>query len=194
MEASMIHNRRLSTWRPAVARRWLLPTLLAGACFLALPVSTAVAGNASHDVENFTVSPDTMCGFTGTSHWVIHITSVPTGKGSTINAGKIVQTFVADNGRGLKISFDAGVFIAGPTVYNPDGSSSFRAVEDGLSAKTQSLNGPLLEQSTGRVFITYYFDANGDFVSLTIDSTTGPQNNTTGEPDCSVIGPYLGGA
>jgi hypothetical protein len=119
---------------------------------------------------------------------------VPTGKGSTINAGKIVQTFVADNGRGLKISFDAGVFIAGPTVYNPDGSSSFTAVEDGLSAKTQALNGPLLEQSTGRVFITYYFDANGDFVSLTIDSTTGPQNNTTGEPDCSVIGPYLAGA
>jgi hypothetical protein len=193
MEASMIHN-RLSTWRHAVARRRLLLALLAGACFLALPVSTAAAGNASHDVENFTVSPDTMCGFTGTSHWVIHFTSVPTGKGSTINAGKIVQTFVADNGRGLKISFDAGVFIAGPTVYNPDGSSSFTAVEDGLSAKTQALNGPLLEQSTGRVFITYYFDANGEFVSLTIDSTTGPQNNTTGEPDCSVIGPYLAGA
>lgn len=190
----MIHNHRSSTRRHAVARRRQLLALLVGACFLALPVSTAAARNASHDVENFTVSPDTMCGFTGTSHWVIHITSVPTGKGSTVKAGQIIQSFVADTGRGLKISFDAGVFIAGPTVYNPDGSSSFTAVEDGLSAKTQALNGPLLEQSTGRVFITYYFDANGDFVSQTIDSTTGPQNNTTGEPDCSVIAPYLAGA
>ena len=85
-------------------------------------------------------------------------------------------------------------FIPGPDVYNPDGSFSFTAVEDGLSAKTQALRGPVLEQSTGRVFLTYYFDADGNFISMTIDSTTGPQNNVTGEPDCSIIGPYLAGS
>lgn len=191
----MIQGHRTTVRQPAApANRRLLLALVAGACVFSLPVSTAAAANASHDVEQFTVSPDTMCGFAGTSDWLVRATSVPTGNGSTVNAGRIVQTFVADNGRGVNITFDAGVFKPGPNVYNPDGSFSFTAVEDGLSAKTDALRGPLLEQSTGRVFITYYFDANGDFVSLTIDSTTGPQNNVTGEPDCSVIAPYLAGS
>jgi len=104
-----------------------------------------------------------------------------------------VQTFVADNGRGVKISYVEGVFYDGPTVVYPDGSSSFTAYGDGLDAKTMALGGGLLGQSTGRVTVTFFFDANGNFVSMSIDSISGPQNNTTGAPDCSVVGPYLGG-
>jgi hypothetical protein len=103
-----------------------------------------------------------------------------------------VQTFVAGNRRGVKISYDDGVFIAGPTTDYPDGSSSFTGISDGLDVKTQALGGSVLEQSAGRLIVTYYFDANGDFVSLKIDSTTGPQN--LGQPDCSVISPYLAGS
>jgi hypothetical protein len=181
--------------RPAIAiKRRLSLTVLACACVIALPASAGAAAKASHDVERFTVSPDTMCGFTGSSDWLYNFTTVPTGNGSTVAAGRIVQTFVADNGRGVKISFDSGSFIDGPTTFYPDGSSSFNAVGNGLNAKTQALGGRLLEQSTGRVFVTVRFDANGDFVSISVDSTTGPQNNVTGEPNCSVIGPYLAGS
>jgi hypothetical protein len=192
MEASVIHNHRLTTRRHAVARRRRLLALLGGVCVFCLSPSAVTASTATRDVEKFTVSPDTLCGFTGTSYWVFDLTIAPTGNGSSITAGPLVQTFVADNGRGVKISFDDGVFIAGPRTYYPDGSSSFTGVSNGLDVKTQALGGSLLEKSAGRLIVTYYFDASGDFVSLSIDSTTGPQN--LGEPDCSVIGPYLAGA
>jgi hypothetical protein len=172
----------------------LVLAVLTSGCLLALPVSAGVAANVSRDVEKFTVSPDTMCGSTGTSAWVFNLTSGPVGNGSSFVAGPIVQTFVADNGRGVKLTYDDGVVRIGPTVHYPDGSTSITVIEGGLNVKAQALGGPLLEQSTGRLTYTFYFDANGDFVSLVIDSATGPQNNVTGAPDCSVIGPYLAGS
>jgi hypothetical protein len=176
----------------ATARRLL--TLLASACALAVPASAVAATNVSRDVEKFTVSPDTMCGFTGASSWIFDLTSGPIANGNSFVAGPIVQTFTADNGRGVKITYDDGVVKIDPAVYYPDGSSSITVVEAGLNVKTQAVGGPLLEQSTGRLTYTYYFDASGDFVSLTIDSASGPENNVTGAPDCSVVGPYLAGS
>jgi hypothetical protein len=168
---------------------------LAAVLCLALSVGTsqAAAGNATHTVQQYS-TPDNVCGFDGTSYWVIHLTGVPTGNGSFVQAGSVVQTFIADNGRGVTISYVKGSFITGPTVVYPDGSSSFTAVEDGLNVKTQAVGGGLLEQSTGRITLTYYFDANDNFLGMVIDSTSGPQNNTTGAPDCSVVGPYLAGS
>jgi hypothetical protein len=148
----------------------------------------------SHNFQTFTVSPDSRCGFTGTSSWTFGLTSGPTANGNSFVAGPIVQTFTADNGRGVKITYDEGVVRIDPTVYYADGSSSITVVEAGLNVKAQAVGGPLLEQSTGRLTYTYSFDPNGDFVSLTIDSATGPENNVTGAPDCSVVGPYLAGA
>lgn len=189
----MIHDHRTTIRQPvAPAKGRLLLALLAGACAFGLPASAVAAGRVSRDVEKFTVSPDTLCGFTGTSYWVFDLTIAPTGNGSRVTAGPLVQTFVAGNRRGVKISYDDGVFIAGPTTDYPDGSSSFTGISDGLDVKTQALGGSVLEQSAGRLIVTYYFDANGDFVSLKIDSTTGPQN--LGQPDCSVISPYLAGS
>jgi len=37
-------------------------------------------------------------------------------------------------------------------------------------------------------------DADGNFVSFTVVSLSGQNPNLTGEPDCSVVGPYLAGA
>jgi hypothetical protein len=153
----------------------------------------ASAGNASRFVQKFTIPGDNLCDFSGTSYWLFSLTGVPTGNSSFVNAGSIVQTFIADNGRGVTISYDRGVFTSGPTVVYPDGSSSFTATEAGLDIKTQAVGGPLLQQSTGYLTITYYFDANDNFIDATIDSTSGPQNNTTAAPNCSVIGPYLAG-
>jgi hypothetical protein len=192
----MIHNHSTIRKPSAAAKKYRrLLALIAGACALALPASAFAGSGASRYVEKFTVSPDTMCGFTGTSYWVWNLLGYPdgqpTGNGSSIVAGQIVQTFVADNGRGVKITYGGGGESIGPTVYYPDGSSSITVVAAGLNVKTQALGGALLEQSTGRLTYTYYFDANGDFVSLTIDSAAGPENNLTGAPDCSVIGGYL---
>jgi hypothetical protein len=177
----MTHNHRTITqWLARAPRRWPLLALLAGAVVLGPPASAAAA---THETK--TTSPDTLCGFTGTSYWVFDI-----GNGPRVGAGLAVRTFVANNGRGVKITYQAGVVAQiGPTVYYPDGSSSVTLVEDGPIFITQALGGPLLEQSTGRVTFTVYFDADGNFVSQTVDPTTGPEN--AGAPDCSVIGPYL---
>jgi hypothetical protein len=185
------HSTIAQTW--ARRKRRLLLALLAGACILALPSSAIAATNVTRDVQQYTVSPDSMCGFTGTSFWVWNLAIGPTAHGITFEAGGVAQTFVADNGRGVKITYGDGVVKIDPTVYYPDGSSSITVVSDGLNVKAQALGGPLLQQSTGRLTYTYHFDASGDFVSLTIDSATGPENNVTGAPDCSVIGPYLAG-
>src|SRR5579862_6238366 len=91
-------------WLAGAAARRPGLVLLAGACVLALPASAAAGPGMSRSVDKFTV-PDTMCGFTGTSSWVFAITSGPTANGASIQAGSVVQTFVADNGRGVKISY-----------------------------------------------------------------------------------------
>jgi hypothetical protein len=194
----MIHDYCSIThrWVAAKKRRRLL-ALIAGACVLALPASAVAGSGATRYVQKFTVSPDTMCGFTGTSYWVWNLLDypegLPTGNGSSVIAGQVIQTFVADNGRGVKITYGGGGESIGSPVNYPNGSSSITVVAAGLNVKVQALGGALLEQSTGRLTYTFLFDANGDFVSLTIDSATGAENNVTGMPDCSVVGPYLAG-
>lgn len=188
----MIRNRSTLPQSLHCARkRWPLLALLVGALTVSVPVSAADATNVSRDVEKFTVSPDSLCGFAGTSYWVLDVTSGPTGGGSSFTAGPTIRTFIADNGRGVKIALEQGSVKAGPVTYYPGGSSSVTLVENGLLFQVYALRGPLLEQSTGRVTFTVYFDANGNFVSQTIDSTTGPED--TSAPDCAVIGPYLAG-
>jgi hypothetical protein len=124
-----------------------------------------------------------LCGFTGTSYWVFDFSNGPA------VGGHSVRTFVGDNGRGVKITYQAGVLKVLSTVTYPDGSSSVTLVEHGAVFKTEALGGPLLEQSTGRVVFTLYLDPSGNFVSQTVDSATGPENASA--PDCSIIGPYL---
>jgi hypothetical protein len=175
-----------------------LLALLAGVCALVLPGSAVAGASDSRYVEKYMVPADTVCGFTGTSYWVWNLLGFPdgkpTGNGSGLIAGSIDQTFLADNGRGVKFTYVAGNVRMAPTVYYPDGSSSITVIADGLNVKTQAVGGPVLEQSTGRLTYTFSFDQNGDFVSITIDSASGPQNNVTGAPDCSVVGPYLAGS
>jgi len=164
----------------------LASTAIAAIATLLVP-GTAVADNSSQNhTETF---PDTLCGFTGTTT-IFNTTQQVDG---SIFIGRFVQTFVADNGRGVRITFDAGNFKVGPTVTNPDGTSYFVAIENGVSGSTQALNGPLLQQSTGRIQVTVAFDANGEATSITVVPLTGPENSPTGEPNCAIIAPWLGG-
>lgn len=165
----------------------ILPSFATAAIAALLVPGTAAANNSIQGhTETFR---DTLCGFTGTTT-IVNTTEQVDG---SMFIGRFVQTFVADNGRGVTITFDAGNFKVGPTVTNPDGTSSFVAIEDGVNGSTQALNGPLLEQSTGRIQVTVTLDANGEATSVAVVPLAGPSNNTTGEPNCAVIAPWLGG-
>jgi hypothetical protein len=178
------HHHTITRWLVRAAKRWPLLAVLAGACVLDSTVTAAADPTKSaHGID--IISPYTLCGFTGTLTEVFDFGPGPAG------AGMEIRTFVADNGRGVKITYQAGNLKALSTVTYPDGSSAVTLVEDGSVFKTQALGGPVLEQSTGRAIFTAYFDPSGNFVSQTVDSTSGPENASA--PDCSIIGPYLAG-
>jgi YD repeat-containing protein len=138
--------------------------------------------------------PDFLCGFHGTTTFVTVDNFRLAPNGTHYDPGQLKQTFVADDGRGLVITWDAGLLIFYPPIVNADGTATQVAVTDGLDVKTQALNGPVLEQSTGRAQITFTFDASGNLTSITAVALAGAENNLTGMPDCSVVGPYLASA
>jgi hypothetical protein len=153
----------------------------------------ARADNPAHFHSTFTF-PDTLCGFNGTSTFVTIDNFRIAASGAHEDPGRLTQTFVADNGRGVVISWDAGLLIFYPPVLNADGTTTQVAVTDGLDAKTQALQGPVLEQSTGRAQITFIYDANGNLISISAVALAGPEQNLSGMPDCGVISPYLASA
>ena len=156
-------------------------------------IGIARADNPAHFHSTMTF-PDYLCGFHGTSTWVTVDNFRIAASGAHEDPGRLTQTFVADNGRGVVIMSDAGLLTFQPPVFNADGSGSQIATTEGLDNKTQALNGPILEQCTGRAQFTFFFDASGNLTSISAVDLAGPGNNLTGLPDCTVIGPYLAGA
>ena len=150
------------------------------------------AADPTHLVQQFSF-PDTMCGFTGTTQFLIidNFGSLP--GGATYDSGRLVQTFTADNGRGVKITYDAGHEYNEPPVVNADGTTTQVDLFKGLNAMTQAANGPVLEHGSGIVQVTLTFGPNGSLLSVSAIAVAGPNPNLTGAPDCSVIGPYLAG-
>jgi len=137
--------------------------------------------------------PETLCGFDGTNTVLVldNFGSLP--GGASYDAGRLIETFIADNGRGVTISYDAGHEYNAPPVANPDGTTTLVFTYSGLDVKTQAVGGRVLEQGTGRVQVTVVLDATGNVLSVSVVALAGPNPNLTGAPDCSVIGPYLAG-
>lgn len=152
----------------------------------------AAASNPTHLVQHFTF-PDTVCGFSGTTQFAIvdNFGSLP--GGATYDAGTLVQTFTADNGRGVIIKYDAGHIDNAAPVFNPDGTVTKVSTYTGLNALTQAVNGPVLERGSGVIQVTLTFDSNGKLLSVSVVVLAGPNPNLTGAPDCTVIAPYLAG-
>lgn len=150
------------------------------------------AAEPTHVVHQLTF-PDTMCGFIGTTQFLIidNFGSLP--GGATYDSGRLVQTFTADNGRAIRITYDAGHEYNEPPIVNADGTTSEIDLFSGLDALTQAVNGPVLEHGSGIVQVTLVFDANGHVLSASAIAIAGPNPNLTGAPDCSVIGPFLAG-
>jgi hypothetical protein len=153
----------------------------------------ALASDPTHSTLQFSY-PDTLCGFNGVSSWTVVDNYGSTASGGTYDSGRLVQVFTAENGRGVRIAWDAGREYNAPPTQNPDGSSTVVETFDGLNATTNALDGRVLEHGAGRVQVTFQFDPSGNLVSVTATSLAGNNPNVSGAPDCSVIGPYLGGS
>jgi hypothetical protein len=168
-----------------------LAALLAGAIGA---TALAVGASAATHVTGDFVFPDVVCGIS-VQHEVQFIDNFGSkADGSSFDAGRLVETFTAANGRGVKITFDAGHEENAALVNNPDGTTTQVFTFAGLNALTQAVGGPVLEQGSGRVRVTEVFDATGNLVSFNVVALAGPNPNLTGAPDCSVVGPYLAGA
>jgi hypothetical protein len=138
--------------------------------------------------------PDTLCGFTGVTELsgIDNFGAYP--NGGTYDNGRLVQTFTADNGRAVKIDYSAGREVFSPLTPNGDGTFTQTVTGTGLDVLTKAVGGPVLEQGAGKIVLQLVEDADGNTLSVTPISISGPNPNLTGAPDCSVIGPYLGGA
>jgi hypothetical protein len=174
------------------ARR--LTTAIAVAA-LAATVSAAAAGATvpGHFTGTFSF-PANWCGFDGIDTVTVLDNFGSQMDGTTWDAGRLVETFVADNGRGVSITYDAGREENAVPVVNPDGTTTLVFLYSGLNAKTQAVGGPVLQQNAGRVQVTVVLDPDGNVLSITVVALAGPNPNLTGAPDCSVVGPYLAGA
>jgi hypothetical protein len=155
--------------------------------------ATASAADPTHSVSQVTF-PDTMCGFSGTSTWfaIDNYGTLP--DGATYDSGRLQQTFVANNGRGVIISYDSGHLYNAPPVLNSNGTVTMVQKFTGLDVKTQAINGPVLQHGAGIVQLTWVLDSAGRVVSLSVVALAGNNPNLSGAPDCSVVGPYLAGA
>jgi hypothetical protein len=166
---------------------------LAGATVLGVGALASTASAATHLAGDFTF-PDTVCGI-AVQHELSFIDNFGSkADGSSWDAGQIVETFTAANGRGVRITFLAGHEENAALVQNPDGTTTQVYTYAGLDVKTQAVGGPVLEQGTGLVQVTVIFDVQGNVLSVSVVALAGPNPNLTGAPDCGIVGPYLAGA
>ena len=154
----------------------------------------AVGASASTHLSGDFVIPQFFCGISVQDEvrYVDNYGTKP--DGSSSDSGYVNETLTAANGRAVVIKYDAGRAENAPPVNNPDGTTTFVSTYSGLNAKTQIVGGPVLEQGSGRIQWTLVLDADGNTVSSSIISLSGQNPNLTGQPDCSVVGPYLAGA
>ena len=138
--------------------------------------------------------PDTLCGFTGTTTFSTEDNFGTLADGGTYDNGRFVQTFIADNGRGVQLDYSAGHAVFSPPTPNGDGTLTQILTASGLDVLTKAVGGPVLEHGAGRVQVTYILDSQGNTLSVSAISLSGNQPNLTGAPDCSVVGPYLAGS
>jgi hypothetical protein len=172
-------------------KRSITATAIAVA-FILGPV-TGEAAASTHFGGSITF-PDTLCGFTGTTTFSTEDNFGTLANGGTYDNGRFVQTFIADNGRGVEIDYSGGHAVFTPLTPNGDGTFTQVLTASGLDVLTKAVHGPVLEHGAGRVQVTYLRDSQGNTLSVSAISLSGNQPNLTGAPDCSVIGPYLAGA
>jgi len=160
-----------------------------------LSAAPAAAGDPTHLADSFSFA-STLCGFDGTTNVQFIDNFGSYADGGSYDSGQVLETFVADNNRGVTIFF-AGHEYNYPPVVNDDGTITRRFLYSEAQFKIQALHGVLLQQNAGRLLVTIVRSPSGDVLSFTVTVLAGPNPNTTGDENsavsCAVIGPYLGG-
>ena len=87
------------------------------------------------------------------------------------------------------IDYDAGHAVFSPLFPNLDGTVTQVPTASGLNVLTEAVGGPVLEQGAGQMVLQLVEDADGNALSVTPISISGPNPDPTDAPDCSVIGP-----
>jgi hypothetical protein len=154
--------------------------------------ATSVAAASTHFGGSISF-PDSLCEFGGATTFTTEDNFGMRPDGATYDNGRFVQTFVADNGRGVEIAYSGGHGTFSPVTSNADGTFTEEMTASGLDILTKAVNGPVLEKGAGRVQVTFTLDSQGDTISVSAKSLAGNQPNLSGAPDCSVIGHYLAG-
>jgi hypothetical protein len=172
---------------------------LRGLVVLAVAVTAVVVGTAAasaatptHLTGSFTFR-DNLCGFSGTTHLQFIDNFGSKADGSSYDSGQVVQTFNADNGRGVVVTF-AGHEYNAPPVSNPDGTTTLSFVFSEAQNKIQAVGGAVLQMNAGRVAATAVLAPDGSLVSFSVVVLAGPNPNPGMVDNCSVIAPYLAGA
>jgi len=174
-----------------------IPSLAFSAPIIALLLTAApvAAADPTHISASFTF-PSTLCGFDGTTDVQFIDNFGSYAGGGSYDSGRVLETFVAENGRGVTIFF-AGHEYNYPPVVNDDGTITRRFLYSEAQFKIQALEGALLQQNAGRLLVTVVRSPSGDVLSITVAVLAGPNPNTTGDENsavsCAVVGPYLGG-
>jgi hypothetical protein len=165
-----------------------------GLAIAACVVGCCAGGAAASTHFGGTISfSDTLCGFSGITTFSTEDNFGSLANGGSYDNGRFVQTFVADNGRGVEIDYSGGRGVFSPPVSNMDGTFTQILTASGLDVLTKAVNGPVLEHGAGRVQVTSILDAEGNTISVSAVALSGNQPNLSGAPDCSVITPYLAG-
>jgi hypothetical protein len=162
------------------------------AATLVTGASAAGAADPTHLSGSFTIPHDTMCGFAGTTsvQFIDNFGASP--NGSSYDSGQLIQTFIADNGRGVVVSF-AGHEYNAPPVHNPDGTTTLVFIFSEAQNKVQILGGGILQMNAGRVEVTAVLAPDHSLLSLSVVVLAGNNPNPGMIDNCSVIGPYLAG-
>lgn len=163
--------------------------ILAAATLAAASVpQAAIAGDHSTFDATF---PDELCGI-AVMHQIHGIDNY-SADGFGADSGRIVDVYTADNGRAVEVSVSGHLVNEAP-VANPDGTLTLITRYSGAQMTTKAVPGPVLQTNSGRLEVRVVLDAAGDPVAVSVVVLAGPNPNTTGRPDCAVVGPYLAGA
>jgi hypothetical protein len=114
--------------------------------------------------------------------------------GSSYDSGRLSEAFVADNGCGVTITYDAGHEYNAPPFNNTDGTTTIVYTYSGKNAKTKAIDGLVLEQGSGSVQVRVIYAADSDAISVSVVSLSGQNPNLSVQPKCSVTAPDLTGA
>jgi hypothetical protein len=173
-------------------KRLILGAVLATAFSVPAAVVVATAANAADHFKTDVTFPVNVCGYDAMDHLRVIDNFGFQKDGLSWDSGQIDETFTFGDGRAVSTHY-TGHLQNLPAIQNADGTTTYPTRYSGAQMTTKVVNGPVLQQNAGQLDALLTVDADGNFVDFTIVVKAGPNPNTTGLIDCSVVASYLAG-